>query len=189
MKKSLKYTFLKHKKELLEHLLKHQKERFALIQSNKKMVADNDFLIKPDPRDFGRSVEEYCTLREQELKSVSETITDLKEEIKETQWLMDCHPTYACSHCHEKSDFLGEIVCNLEGETLKNVCIPCIEKIHADVEEQKAQQIRRTNPLRNMSSNDIDEAFKNVCDHCGYAFLTTAYCPECQEYNERQKWI
>jgi hypothetical protein len=186
MKKSLKYTFLKHKRKLLELELKYQGERFALIESNVKMVKDNDFLIKPDPRDMGKSVDDYCSVQLQELKSVTEKIKDLEEEIKETQWLMDCHPTYACSHCHEKSDFLGEIVYNLEGETLDNVCIPCIEKIHADVEEQKAKQMQRTNPFRNMSFNDIDVAFKDVCDHCGYGFLTAAYCPVCEEYNERE---
>lgn len=47
-------------------------------------------------------------------------------------------------------------------------------------------QLETANPFRYMSSTDIDKAFKNVCDHCGYGFLKSTCCPVCEEYNERE---
>ena len=57
----------------------------------------------------------------------------------------------------------------------------------APIDNQKKELgIRRSNPLRFFSTNEIREDFENVCDHCGYVNLQTSYCRICEQYDETE---
>lgn len=137
MKKGLVHTFRLHKEKLLKHRIEYLKDRANLIDIEHDKVFFNDFLIVPDRRKNSELVKEYCERRREERTQIFEQIDLIEKELFEVQRLLQVTETNQCSHCHCKTDFLGEIVWNLQGETLVNVCLECIEKIHEDLDKEK----------------------------------------------------